>query len=172
MVIYILAAICGVAIIAFDQITKAYIAAEFALAESRTFIPGLIDLTYVHNKGGAWGMMSGHTWLLISLTVIIMIVCLAMLLSRGVKNKMFFWSVVFILSGGIGNLIDRIFRGGTVVDFLHLHFMPDFPVFNIADCAIVIGAGLLILNLVIDIFAERKAKFSVLKKDSSSDEQN
>lgn len=172
MVIYILAALCGVAIIAFDQITKAYIVSEFALAESRPFISGLIDLTYVHNKGGAWGMMSGHTWLLISLTVIIMIICLAMLLTRGVKNKLFFWSVVFILSGGIGNLIDRIFRGGTVVDFLHLNFMPDFPVFNIADCAIVIGAGLLILNLVVDIFAERKAKFSVLKKDSSSDEQN
>ena len=172
MVIYILAAFCGIAVIAFDQLTKAYVVAEFALAESRTFIPGILDFTYVHNKGGAWGMMSGHTWLLISLTVIIMIICLAMLLTRGIKNKMFFWSIMFILSGGIGNLIDRIFRGGTVVDFLHLHFMPDFPVFNVADCAIVIGAGLLILNLIIDIFRERKERHSVLKKEDPLNEQD
>lgn len=172
MVMYILAAICGVAILAIDQLTKAYVAAEFALAESRTFIPGILDFTYVHNKGGAWGMMSGHTWLLISLTVIIMMVCLALLLTRGIKNKMFFWSVIFILSGGLGNLIDRIFRGGNVVDFLHLHFMPDFPVFNIADCAVVIGAGLLILNLLLDIVRERRERHSVIKKDPPTDAQD
>lgn len=156
MVIYILAAIFGVGILAVDQLTKAYVVSEFALGESRTFIPGILDFTYVHNKGGAWGLMDGHTWLLISLTVIIMIICLALLLTRGIKNKMFFWSVIFILSGGLGNLVDRIFRGGTVVDFLHIHFMPDFPVFNVADCAIVIGAGLLILNLLLDVVRERK----------------
>ena len=90
MVIYILAAIFGVGILAVDQLTKAYVVSEFALGESRTFIPGILDFTYVHNKGGAWGLMDGHTWLLISLTVIIMIICLALLLTRGIKNKMFF----------------------------------------------------------------------------------
>ncbi len=172
MVIYILAAIFGVGILAVDQLTKAYVVSEFALGESRTFIPGILDFTYVHNKGGAWGLMDGHTWLLISLTVIIMIICLALLLTRGIKNKMFFWSVIFILSGGLGNLVDRIFRGGTVVDFLHLHFMPDFPVFNVADCAIVIGAGLLILNLLLDVVRERKERHSVVNKENAPDVQD
>ncbi len=169
---YILAAICGVAILAVDQLTKAYIVSEFALAQSRTFIPGILNFTYVHNKGGAWGMMEGHTWLLISLTVIIMIICLAMLVTRGIKDKMFFWSVIFILSGGLGNLIDRVFRSGVVVDFLHLDFMPNFPVFNIADCAIVIGAGLLMLNLLVDILRERKERHAVIKKEHSADAQD
>ena len=71
---YILAVISAVGMLVLDRVTKAYIVGEFALAESRTFIPGLIDFTYVHNLGGAWGFLSGHTWILVSLTVIVMII--------------------------------------------------------------------------------------------------
>jgi signal peptidase II len=53
-------------------------------------------------------------------------------------------------------VIDRIFRGGNVVDFLHFEFFPQFPIFNIADCAVVLGAGILILYFLIDTVKERQ----------------
>lgn len=169
MVSYILAVVSAVGMFVLDRITKAYVVGEFALAESRTFIPGILDFTYVHNLGGAWGMLSGHTWLLVSLTVIVMIICLSLLISKGKNNKMLFWAIALVLSGGLGNLIDRIFNKGIVIDFLHLHFMPDFPVFNIADCAVVIGALLLILDLVLDILIDhRKVSAESAKKENKN----
>ena len=81
-----------------------------------------------------------------------------MLIKEGFKNKLLFFSVCLILSGGIGNMIDRIFRNGNVVDFIHLHFMPEFPVFNIADCAVCIGAGLLLLYFIIDMIKDYKIR--------------
>ena len=56
------------------------------------------------------------------------------------------------------NMIDRVFRDGNVIDFLHFEFFPSFPVFNVADCAIVVGAGLLILYFLIDSVRESKRK--------------
>lgn len=166
---YILAVISAVGMFVLDRVTKAYVVGEFALAESRTFIPGLLDFTYVHNLGGAWGFLSGHTWILVSLTVIVMIICLSLLISKGIKSQMLFWAITLVLSGGLGNLIDRIFNDGIVIDFLHLHFMPDFPVFNVADCAIVIGAMLLILQLVLDIIGDKR-KAESQKKEPEENE--
>ncbi len=156
--LYLLAGIISLLFLVADQLTKWYIASNFTLTQTKPFIEGLIDFTYVHNKGGAWGLMEGHTWILLSLTFFIMIVCIALLIKEGFKNKLLFFSVCLILSGGIGNMIDRIFRNGNVVDFIHLHFMPEFPVFNIADCAVCIGAGLLLLYFIIDMIKDYKIR--------------
>ena len=156
--LYILAGIISVLFLVADQISKWYIASNFTLTETKPFIDGLIDFTYVHNKGGAWGLMEGHTWVLLSLTMFIMIICVALLIKEGFKNKLLFFSVCLILSGGIGNMIDRLFRDGNVVDFIHLHFMPTFPVFNIADCAVCIGAFLLFLHFIIDMIKDYKLR--------------
>lgn len=168
MISYILAVVCGAAILCADQYTKAYIAANYTLAESHDFLKGFIDITYIHNSGGAWGMLSGYTWVLLSVTIVIMLVCIAMLLKFGLKNKLMFWAVTLVLFGGVGNLIDRIFRNGNVIDFLHFTFMPDFPVFNIADCAIVVGAGLLIVYFIIESVNDRRSR----KKTSSENSDN
>ena len=85
----------------------------------------------------------------------------------GIKNKLMFWAISLVLSGGIGNLIDRIFRNGKVIDFLHFAFFKEFPVFNIADCAIVIGAILLVLYFILDMISDAKAK-----KKAALDEMN
>ena len=156
--LYLLAGIISLLFLVADQLTKWYIASNFTLTQTKPFIEGLIDFTYVHNKGGAWGLMEGHTWILLSLTFFIMIVCIALLIKEGFKNKLLFFSVCLILSGGIGNMIDRIFRNGNVVDFIHLHFMPEFPVFNIADFAVCIGAGLLLLYFIIDMIKDYKIR--------------
>ena len=145
MISYILAVVCGIAVLCVDQYTKAYIAANYTLAESHDFLKGFIDITYIHNRGGAWGMLSGYTWILLSVTIVIMLVCIAMLLKVGLKNKLMFWAVTLVMFGGIGNLIDRIFYG-YVIDYISLSFFP--PVCNFADYAITIGTILLIIYVL------------------------
>ncbi len=172
MLSYILALFTGLLVLFFDQYTKELVIANFKLAESHEFIDGLINFVYIHNKGGAWGLLSGRTWILLSITIVIMFVCVVLLIKYGLKNKLMFWAVSLILFGGIGNMIDRIFRDGNVIDFIHLDFMPDFPVFNIADCAIVIGAGLLILYFVLDIIKDNRQKKKLAKSIGQQDDNN
>lgn len=166
MVSYILAIITGIFVLAADQLTKFYISNNFVMAKSYEFLPGVIDITYIHNDGGAWGMLGGYTWLLLSVTIVIMLVCIALLLKYGVKNKLMFWAIILVLCGGVGNLIDRIFRGGNVVDFLHFEFWPTFPVFNVADCAIVVGAVLLALYFFIGLIKEEKQRRAMLEQSA------
>lgn len=155
MISCIFAVITGVLLLVADQFTKYIVVQNMPLGASCDFIPGFMGFWHIHNKGGAWGFLEGYTWILLSVTIIVMIICFTMILKHGIKNKLLFWAITLVLSGGIGNLIDRIFNGGEVVDFLHFEFI-DFPVFNIADCAIVIGAGLLILYFIFDIINDRK----------------
>ena len=155
MISYILAIFCAVAFLGIDQITKYFVSTAFELGESREFLNGFIDLVYIHNRGGAWGIMYGKTVVLVIITVIMLAVCTFVLIKMR-ENKLLFWAVSLILSGGIGNMIDRIFRDGNVVDFLHFEFFPTFPVFNVADCAVVLGAGLLILYYIIDMVKDYK----------------
>lgn len=156
MLSIILAIISSLLILGADQYTKYFISTTFQLGQRADFIKGFIDIQYIHNTGGAWGILSGNTWVLLSLTVIVMLILITLLLKVGMKSKLLFWAVSLVISGGIGNLIDRIFRGGNVVDFLHFEFFPTFPIFNIADIAVVVGAGLLILYFVIESVNEYK----------------
>lgn len=170
MLSYILASVVGLLVLAADQFTKFYISNHFEMAKSYDFLPKLLDITYIHNDGGAWGMLGGYTWALVSVTIVIMLVCITLLLKYGVKDKLMFWAIILILSGGIGNMIDRLFRGGNVIDFLHFEFWPSFPVFNIADCSIVIGAGLLLLYFFKGLIDEEKQKRTALQEALSQQE--
>ena len=158
MISYILAFLCGVLLLGADQLTKYYISTNFVLGESREFLSGFIDLTYIHNRGGAWGMLYGRTYILLPVTLVIMIICIIFYVKYGKKSRLLLWAITLVMSGGIGNMIDRVFRDGNVVDFLHFEFFPSFPVFNVADCAIVVGAGLLILYFILDAVREEKQK--------------
>lgn len=171
MLSYIFAVISAALFLVADQFTKYYISNNFAENVSYEFIPKILGITYINNTGGAWGMFRDQTWLLLSVTIVVMLVCIALLLKYGLKNKLMFWAINLILSGGVGNLIDRVARQGHVRDFLDLRFM-EYPVFNIADCAIVIGAGLLILYFVIDMLNENKEKRMIKLEQESSDNEN
>lgn len=160
MISLILSLICGIAILILDQITKYCIVSNFELGQSAEFLNGFIELYYIHNRGGAWGMLSGYTGLLLGMTLAIMVICVVLLIKFASKNKLLHWALTLVIFGGAGNLIDRAFRDGNVVDFLHFEFWPQFPVFNVADCAIVVGAGLLILYFVIDTVKEIRLKKS------------
>ncbi|MBQ0111251.1 MAG: signal peptidase II [Oscillospiraceae bacterium] len=155
---YFLAGLLAVVIVGGDQIAKMMVVEHLTRGtEVKNFIPGLINFVYVQNEGGAWGFLENNTWLLIGLTVVIMLICMTLLIKKGAGDKIFFFGIICVMSGGIGNLIDRIFRK-YVVDFIQFAFWTDFPVFNIADMAICIGAGLLILYFLIDFMKDRKAK--------------
>ena len=83
MISYILAVLCGALLILADQLTKYYISANFLLGESREFINGFINLTYIHNRGGAWGLLYGHTLILVPITVVIMALCIFLYVKYG-----------------------------------------------------------------------------------------
>ena len=161
MISYILAIVCGFCFLIADQLTKLYIISNFKLGDGSNFINGFIDIIYIHNRGGAWGILQGKTWVLLLITAVLMISCIILLFKFGKKNKFLFWAIILILSGGLGNMIDRIFRGGNVIDFLHFEFFPTFPIFNVADCAVVIGAGLLIVYFIFDSINDLKIKTSL-----------
>lgn len=156
MLSYALAVVVGFLFLIADQVTKTLISANFSYGESRGFIPHIIDLTYIHNTGGAWGIFSGNTLFLVLITAVIMAVCVVIAVKYAKKSKLLFWALSLVLFGGLGNMIDRIFKGGKVIDFLQFAFMPSFPVFNVADCAVCIGASLLVLYFVIDIIKDIK----------------
>ncbi len=157
MLSYILAVITALAVIGLDQYTKYFISQNFVLyGEPTEFIKGIIDIQYIYNAGGAWGMLSGKTWVLISLTVIVMALLVTLLFKFAKSSKLLVWAVCLVVSGGIGNIIDRLFRDGKVIDFLHFEFFPTFPIFNVADIAVCIGAGLLILYFILDTVKDLK----------------
>lgn len=165
----ILACVTAVLMLAVDQITKYIVMANMELGQTIDFIDGVLNFTYIHNDGGAWGLFGGYRTLLLVVTGVAMLALLFFLIKNHRKSKLFFWSGCLIISGGIGNMLDRIFHGGNVVDFFDVAFI-DFPVFNVADCAVVIGVVLLILYFIEDTIKDEKAKKSAAQKSKKEDE--
>lgn len=124
------------AIVAVDQWSKLWTVANFELGEGMAFLPPILALRRVHNYGAAWSSFSGARWFLIIVTAVGML-ALCYLLWRIVRHPLGRWSLVAVIGGGVGNLIDRV-RLGYVVDMLEVTFI-DFPVFNVADCFVVCG---------------------------------
>lgn len=143
-----------VLIIAFDQITKYFASLKLADGSVAKFIPGVVQFKYAENTGMAFSMLSGARWVFIALTVVVCVGVFYYLFSNRCKNLWLYWSLGVILSGGIGNLIDRI-RFGYVVDFIEPTFV-NFAIFNIADCAVTCGAVVLVGYLLCDAFKDVK----------------
>jgi len=138
----------ALAIILLDQLTKTLITRSFQLHDLRTITP-FFDLVRAHNTGAAFSFLAGaggwQRWFFIGLGAVAS-VFIVWLLTRHREQRMFCWALALILGGAIGNVIDRILHG-YVVDFLQFHWGGAyFPSFNVADSAITIGAGLLILD--------------------------
>jgi signal peptidase II len=140
------------AVLALDQIAKWLVAGRFSFDTSVTVIPGLFSLVRVENRGVAFGMLSGaSSGLALTVIILVSVVALGVICYLLWKNDASAWrtgiALALILGGATGNLIDRIARG-RVVDFLDFYFRDyHWPAFNVADSAIVVGAGLLIIDL-------------------------
>ena len=137
MLFYIIAVI----LIILDQLSKFATIKWLKPIGTITVIEGIFDLNYVENRGAAFGIMQNQRWIFIGLTIIITIGLMFYKIKYKPKDKVLNTSICLLVSGAIGNLIDRIFRG-YVVDMLEVTFI-DYPVFNVADCFVVMGAILL-----------------------------
>lgn len=134
-------------LVGLDQWTKYLAILHLKGQENFVLWPGVFELEYRENTGAAFSIMQGQSWFLIGFTTLAL-VAVAVFLIRSSLNRSLWVRVAgsLILAGGIGNLIDRAFRG-FVVDFLYFSLI-DFPVFNVADCCVVIGAITLMVYLI------------------------
>lgn len=133
-------------IVAADQFAKWLISSQMTLTDSITAIPGLFEIVYVKNFGAAFSMMSGRVSLLSLISVLFCLGVAVYWIVKRPKKPLLCAALAMMFSGALGNAIDRICRG-YVVDFIKTTFI-DFPVFNIADIAIVLGAVLLVVYVV------------------------
>ena len=133
-------------LILLDQAVKGYVVKEIPLGGMRRFIPKVVSLTYLKNSGAAFSMLENQQWFFTIITIIAMGAAFVYLY-RHIKGSLWLLlGLTLIISGGIGNFIDRV-RQGFVVDMFHLDFM-NFAIFNVADIYLSIGVGLLLIYLL------------------------
>ena len=136
---YAVFATLAAGLLVLDQWLKLWITANLPLGESMPFMPGFVELLTIHNYGAAWSSFSGQRILLLFVTSLIISTLILLMARRIVRHPLGVAACCLVISGGIGNLIDR-FRVGYVVDMFHFEFWPSYPVFNVADICVVCGA--------------------------------
>ena len=119
-----------------DQMIKNRVVDILLPQGSIIVIPGLFNLTYVENRGAAFGILQGQTMLLSVVSGVLLFAIVIALLLGKIKSPLLIWCVSIGIAGGFGNLYDRVIRG-FVVDYLDFSSLFGFPVFNFADCLVV-----------------------------------
>ena len=150
------------ALTAADQLIKYFVVSDLKPVGEKTVIPGVLRFAYVENDGAMMGLFGGKAQVMMWLTVVIIAVILVLLMLKKVKFGFNYCCLVAIVAGGIGNLIDRL-RLGYVVDMFDL-LLFDYPVFNLADCFVVVGV---ILGAVYYLWFYEK--YDARKKNDASD---
>ena len=152
---YIILFVVSAVILVVDQATKRYIDRTMDLHSSITVVNDFFNITYLRNKGAAFGFLAHSSYRLpffILVSIVAVAVILAVFFRLRPDQKLTAFSLSLIFSGALGNLVDRV-RLGEVIDFLDAHWYGHhWPAFNIADSAICVGVFL----LVIDMFVEEK----------------
>lgn len=128
-----------------DQWTKLWVVEHMALGQSSKLLPGFVGLTYLQNRGAAFSILQNQQALFAVLTLVVILVAIYYLLAYLTKPWWYGLSLIFIISGGLGNFIDRM-RQGYVVDMIEPQFIQ-FAVFNIADACLSVGVVLLFISL-------------------------
>lgn len=140
-------------LIGLDQIVKYWVVENISLGEVQDFIPGILSLTHTRNTGGAWSILEGQMWFFYIITVVAVVAAVCFLVKNLKGSKWMTIGISLVLAGAVGNFIDRI-RLEYVVDMFRTEFMS-FPIFNVADCALVIGAILIFIEFILE---ERREK--------------
>jgi signal peptidase II len=149
----------AVAVVLADQLSKGWIERAFALYDSVAVLP-VLDLTRLHNAGAAFSFLAGaggwQRWAFTGLALVVSVAILVWLRAVAARSQVALAAgLALILGGALGNVLDRI-EHGYVVDFIHVHWgQAYFPAFNIADAAITVGAGLLLLDAFVEWRRER-----------------
>ena len=138
-----------------DQITKALATAYLKPIFDFPLIEGVFHLTYTENSGAAFGMLSNNRWVfMIFSSVMIVAMCVYLFLPKKQSRPLFCMAMAAVVAGGIGNMIDRIVYG-KVVDFFYFKLI-NFAIFNVADVFVCVGAGLMLLDVLMEIAEEAK----------------
>ena len=143
--IIIIAVIC----ILIDFISKILVINNLEVGTGITIIPNFFSISYIKNTGAAWGMLSNGTLILAGVSMVFLFFAIKYIYDLKNISKLSVFSYGMLIGGIIGNLIDRLFRN-FVIDFLSFNiFGYDFPVFNIADCFIVISIILIVIETLL-----------------------
>ena len=133
-------------LIALDQLVKSYIVWQIPLGEVRSWIPNLVSLTYLQNRGAAFSILQDQQWLFAIITLVVMVGAI-WYLHKHMEDSL--WTVlglILIIAGGLGNFIDRVSQG-FVVDMFHLDFI-NFAIFNVADSYLTVGVIILLIAML------------------------
>lgn len=145
--------IFSISAILIDFLTKHLAITVFKLGEIE-LIKNVLYFTYVENTGAAFGILKNQKIFFVVVTVLVILAILIFVVYKKPESKLLLISLGCIAGGGIGNLIDRI-RFSYVVDFIDVRII-NYPVFNIADCFVVIGAILFIIYII--FFSDKEEK--------------
>ncbi len=138
--------VATIVILSLDQLTKVYVLNNVSVGEVFGELPYVADYIFVKNTGAAFSILSNNTWLLSTISVVFVIAVLIYRIVARPQGTLLNIAIVLFFSGALGNAIDRI-AYGYVVDFISIKWI-DFPVFNIADMAIVMGAVLAVIYVI------------------------
>ncbi len=178
-----LAIIIAVVAVILDQLTKFFVVQAATPVDHlldgtgnwvQEFIPHVLRFSYAENEGGAWSMLDDGGWeraILIGVSLISMALLVYILVKYYKRHILMNLSLAMILGGGIGNMIDR-FRLGYVVDFLDIREWLNFPIFNIADCFVTVGAillGVYIIFIEPKIYKREQAEKAALAEASAGE---
>jgi len=141
-------------VFALDQLTKWLVVKYMELGQSIPIIEGVFHFTSHRNRGAAFGILQNQRWFFILITVAVVAGIIFYMRKVGRNKPLVSFSLALILGGAIGNFIDRLLMG-EVVDFLDFTLIH-YPIFNVADSAIVVGVGLYIYDTLKEMIAERK----------------
>lgn len=165
--------IIALAVVVIDLALKYAVSSGMTVGQSFEVIPGVLNVTYVQNTGAAFGILGEQRWIFIVVSAI-MIVLLTLFLARAKGyHKLVYISAALILGGGVGNMVDRLSLG-YVIDYIDFCAFPSLWrwVFNAADTAVCVGAGLLIVYL---LFLDSKAYAGGMKsilRDNNANKGN
>ena len=162
---YLLWIIITIAGILLDQLSKLLVVRNMYLYESIPLWKGVLHITYIQNRGAAFGMLADQRWVFLIVSSITIVAMLVFLILTKSRNPLLLSSVAMILSGGIGNMIDRLALG-YVVDMIEVRLI-NFAVFNVADSFVCVGAAILFLAILLEKEDEAMPETVPPDKDSS-----
>ena len=137
--------LAAVILILLDQLSKQWIVNHIPLNAIRKCVPGIFSLTYLRNYGAAHSILQNQQWFFTVITLAVVGAACYYFIKNINGNFWFLFGLLLIISGGIGNFIDRL-RLGYVVDMVHLDFM-NFAIFNVADSYLTVGVVILFIAL-------------------------
>ncbi|MGN0106236.1 MAG: signal peptidase II [Hominilimicola sp.] len=148
--------IISILIIIADQLVKYFVATGMNVGDTLFSVLNLFDITYVQNEGAAFSILSGKLSLLSLISIMFCVGVAVYWIKKKPTHPLLCTALTMMFAGAFGNAVDRIFRG-FVVDYIQTKFIT-FPVFNIADIGITVGAALLVLYVILFDKEDKNAK--------------